>query len=144
MFDISSDIILRIIGGIVIIIGLSGYFGFWKRWYWRSQRSAVYGYPLLGIVCMLVSFEDQLMQKFLIKEWILIIIYIILLSMMVWFSYSPPEIIKPRFVKRIEQETNWVYRKMAAYAIKDNPWRYKAKNPKALDKWIREIKRNKK
>lgn len=141
MRDLNSDVILRIVGGFVFLIGLSGLFGLWKRWYWRSKRSAVYGYPLLGAVCILVSLEDHLMQTFHIKEWILIVIYMVLLAGVVWFSYSTPEFIKPGFVRRIELEPEYVYQSMVKIVMKDKPWRYKAKNKKNLEKWIREIKK---
>lgn len=140
--NLDSDIVLRVLGVISIIIGLAGLLGFWKRWYWRSQRSTVYGYPLLGIICFIVSFEDYILQNLLPKEWILISIYLVLFGIVVWISYSPPEFLKPKFVKRIEQEPQEVYERMARHVMEDKPWREKAKNLEALEKWIKEVKRS--
>lgn len=141
--EIGSEMGLRILGVIAIVAGLSGLFGFWKRWYWRSKKSSVYGFPLLGLVTILVSFEDAIMQYLHVPEWVLIFLYIILLSAVVWLSASPPEFLKPKFVKRIEQESPNVYDKMVQHVMQDKPWRDKINTSKSLEKWIAEVKRKK-
>ncbi|MCB2209774.1 hypothetical protein KQH62_02665 [bacterium] len=142
--DLNFDtaVVLRVLGVFSIVIGMSGLLGFWKRWYFRSKNNTVYGYPLLGLLCFLVSYEDYILANLISREWILITIYIIVMVLVMWISYSPPAFLKPRFVKRIEQEPNAVYQKMAKHVIQeDKPWRDKAKNMEALDKWIRQVKR---
>lgn len=140
--NINSDVVLRILGVISIIIGMAGVLGFWKRWYWRSQRNTVYGYPLLGIICFLVSYEDYILENLQIEEWVLISVYLALFGVVVWISYSPPEFLKPKFVKRIEEEPPEVYERMAKHVMEDKPWREKAKSPEALEKWIKAVKRS--
>jgi len=139
--DINTQVVLRVLGVLSILIGLAGLLGFWKRWYFRSQKNTVYGYPLLGALCFLVSYEDYLLSNIIHKEWALIGCYLVIMAAVIWISYSPPEFIKPKFVKRIEREPYEVYQKMAKHVMEDKPWREKAKNMEALEKWIRKVKR---
>lgn len=139
--QLDSQVVLRVVGLFSIVVGLLGLTGVWKRWYWRSQRNTVYGYPLLGLACMLGSFEDTIQQMVGGREWLVIVFYIILLGGTVLISYSPPKFLKPRWIKRIEKEPHWVYEKMVKEVMADKPWRYKAKNMTELEKWIKEIRK---
>ncbi|HAF61349.1 MAG TPA: hypothetical protein DCK95_03370 [Anaerolineaceae bacterium] len=139
--NIDSQLVLRFLGVFSIIIGIVGMSGLWKRWYFRSQRNTVYGYPLLGVTCILGSFEKEVQAALGGREWLVVVIYAILLGGALLISYSPPQVLKPRFVKRIEQEPHWVYEKMVKEVMSDKPWGQNAKNRTALEKWIKEIKK---
>jgi hypothetical protein len=139
--SIDSQLVLRFLGVFSIVVGLVGLSGKWKRWYWRSQRNTVYGYPLLGFACILGSFEKEVQAALGGREWLVIVIYAILLGGALLVSYFPPKFLKPRWVKRVEQEPHWVYEKMVKEVMSDQPWGQKAKNMAALEKWIKEIKK---
>jgi len=139
--NVDSYLVLRLLGVFSILIGIAGMSGLWKRWYFRSQRNTVYGYPLLGVTCILGSLEKEVQNALGGREWLVIMVYAILLGGALLISYSPPKILKPRFVKRIEQEPHWVYEKMVKEVMSDKPWGQNAKNKQALEKWIKEIKK---
>lgn len=139
--NLDSQLVLRFLGVFSIFIGLLGLSGKWKRWYWRSQRNTVYGYPLLGLACILGSYEEEVRAFLSGKEWLIIVFYVILLGGSLVISYSPPRILKPHWVKRVEQEPHWVYEKMVKEVMSDKPWGQKAKNLDSLEQWIKEIRK---
>ena len=139
--NLDNGVLLRVLGIISILVGVAGLSGIWKRWYFRSQKSTVYGYPLLGVLCFVVSYEDQILGNYIQREWVLIVIYLIIMAAVVLISYAPPEFIKPRFVKLIEQESPKVYQAMAKHVMEEKPWRERAKNNDELKKWIKQVKR---
>jgi len=139
--NLDSQLVLRFLGIFSIFIGLLGLSGKWKRWYWRSQRNTVYGYPLLGLACILGSYEEEVHAFLSGEEWLIIVFYVILLGGSLVISYSPPRMLKPRWVKRVEQEPHWVYEKMVKEVMSDKPWGQKAKNLDSLEQWIKEIRK---
>jgi len=72
---------------------------------------------------------------------LIIVFYVILLGGSLVISYSPPRMLKPRWVKRVEQEPHWVYEKMVKEVMSDKPWGQKTKNLDSLEQWIKEIRK---
>jgi hypothetical protein len=144
MFDVSQQFLIYAFGLFFIVRGLSAHLGFWKSWYWRSQRSIVYGYAILGLLFIAAGNEDFLIKMLGGNENLLWIVYGAILLAAVGVGYFTPSFLKPRWIRQIEAEHPYIYKAMAA-AVKDGEmWENHIKDEETLKKWIRSLRRKKK
>ena len=50
-FGLDMPIVLGTFGVVFFGLWLAALFGFWKKWYWRSQSGLVYGYIGIALAC---------------------------------------------------------------------------------------------
>ena len=140
MFDLDTNILLRIFGGFFILAGLLGMLGRWKGWYWHSQNS-IYGYPPIGLLFIVTSFEQPLRTWMPFGNAGLIGLYSIILVLGMWGFVKPPRFFKPHWIQVIEEQPKAVYRLMAEQARKNKEWRKWAANDVALADWIKSVRK---
>jgi len=140
MAGLPVEVILQIFGGFFILVGFAGLFGIWKSWYWRSQRS-IYGYIPFGLMFIVASIETRLRQQLGQAGWIVIAIYVVLFVVGSWGFIRPPRLIKPLWVRTIEEQSNAVYKAMSSEVKSGVDWRSRVASKEALEDWIRTIRR---
>ena len=138
----SFDTTLLLIAFAAVFIGISvlALVGIYKKWYWQSPRRA-YPYLPLGLLFLLAMFDDQLQGIFSGNEWIVTAIYAIFMAVVIWFAVAPPNAIKPKWVRIIEEHPPYVYQELARQAASGEEWREHVRDEQSLRMWVDQARR---
>ena len=137
-----QQLIFFYLGVLLFVMGLLAVLGIWKNWYWRNRQSLVYGYVFFGIASMIASYHNFFMEMLGQREWVLNLVYILLVLLGALISVKTPKFLKPYWVQEIEKQPPWVYKAMVVEASQGRAWREHFKNRETFQAWIKEIKRN--
>jgi hypothetical protein len=140
MNNISTEMVLQVLGVVFIGLGIAGLVGRWKNWYWRSPRS-IYGYIPFGLMFILASMEKPIRAQLANATWILIGAYVVLFALGLWGFIRPPSFLQPQWLRPIEAQPRSVYLEMATQVKAGLDWRARVADPQALEKWIKEVRR---
>ena len=140
MPSLDTNLLLMAFAAVFIAMSLLALIGKWKKWYWQSP-GRVYPYLPLGILFLLVIFDDQLREIFSGNEWIVTAIYAVFMAMVIWFAIAPPRAIKPKWVRIIEENPSQVYQELARQAASGEEWREHVRDEQSLRKWVEQARR---
>ena len=100
IFNFNTQLLLQAFGFIFIGLGVIVRLGTWKKWYWRS-KTTIYSYIPIGLIFLLVSFQDQAKEQLGTNYWIYQAGYAIPVAVAIWWVARTPAFVKPDWVKWI-------------------------------------------
>lgn len=139
MPSLNTTLLLVAFSTVFIGMSLLARTGKWKNWYWRSPRR-VYPYLPLGLLFLLATFDDQLRAFFAPNEWLVTAIYALFMALVIWFAIAPPRVLKPNWVRIIEEHPPQVYQELARQAVQSEEWREHVRDEASLRLWVEQAR----
>ena len=134
-----DDQTLLVLFGVVFLgMGLAARLGMWKAWYWRT-RGGAYGYIPLGLLFIVYSLRPELTALFG-TELAFFVVFGLMLLVGVWWSFAPPDFMKPGWVRWVEDQPERVQEAMRERADGDTEWREHLESREAVEQWARRLK----
>lgn len=140
MFDIDTNVLLRIVGYGFMVAWVVVRAGLWKGWYWRS-RGGVYAYLPLGLVFVLYSYRETI-EVALGSNFTWFIVFMFLLgALCIWLSLRPPSIVKPAWVRWIDEHPSRIRKAMAEVVEENDAWEEHVLSRQAVNRWAQSLAR---
>ena len=136
--DLNPQLIISIIGVVFMALGISVRTGWWKKWYWRT-RGGVYGYIPMGCLFLLYAYESKVVQH--VNNFVLVAVYVVLATLVVFLSLKPPKWIKPTWIRWIEEMPAATQKAMRNHAKEDDEWMDFVDSRESLQKWFKQLKK---
>ena len=136
--DLNPQLIISIIGVVFMALGISVRTGWWKKWYWRT-RGGVYGYIPMGCLFLLYAYESKVVQH--VNNFVLVAVYVVLATLVVFLSLKPPKWIKPTWIRWIEEMPAATQKAMRNHAKEDDEWMDFVDSRESLQKWVKQLKK---
>ncbi len=140
MPSINTTFLLIAFAAVFIGISLTAMTGIYKKWYWKSPRRA-YPYLPLGLLFLLAMFDDELKGFFPGNEWIVTAIYAVFMAVVIWFAVAPPRVLKPKWIRIIEEQPPNVYQELARQAEAGEAWMQHVRDEQSLRLWVEQARR---
>ncbi|MGD2166178.1 MAG: hypothetical protein PVH50_11705, partial [Anaerolineae bacterium] len=102
MPKLDDQVLLELFGLVFVGMGLAARLGLWKGWYWRT-RGGSYGYVPLGLLFFVYSRREAL-TALAGTELAFYGLFGLMLLLGLWWSFIPPDFVKPRWVRWIEAQ----------------------------------------
>ena len=134
--QLDLPIFMQALGVGFILIGFSVRTGLWKNWYWRT-RGGAYAYVPMGIIFLMYSFQDLLIQRFGLP--LVVAIFVVFIALVLWFSLRPPEFLKPIWVTWVEKNPKKVIRAMGQEVIDGEKWEPWVASEADVDAWAARV-----
>jgi drug/metabolite transporter superfamily protein YnfA len=142
MFGINQQLLMQAFGACFIIAGLAARLGLWKKWYWRT-RGAIYGYIPLGLLFILYAFstlaEERLGSTYVAYQGV----GVLLIVLGLWWSVRPPALVKPSWVRWVEEYPESVREAMVRAVEEGEEWESHVESREAVDAWARGLRARK-
>jgi hypothetical protein len=140
MPDIDTDVLLRFVGYGFMVAWVLVRAGLWKGWYWRS-RGGVYAYLPLGVVFVLYSYRETI-EAALGANFTWFIVFMFLLgALCIWLSLRPPDVVKPAWVRWIDEHPSRIRKAMAEAVEEDDAWEEHVQSRQAVNRWAQSLAR---
>lgn len=139
-FNFDTQLMLQAFGVIFIGLGVVVRLGTWKKWYWRS-RTTIYSYIPLGLIFIMVSFNDLAKERLGANFWIYQACYAIPVLLGIWWVARTPAFVKPDWVKWIEAYPQKIYQAMQEDALADPEWERHVTSQKEVEIWAKSLER---
>lgn len=139
MLKFDPSLLLQAFGITFFAIGMAARLGFWKKWYWRTKGS-IYGYIPLGFMFLLYSFYEPVRVSLGSSFWMYQSLFALLIVVGAWWSFRPPDFIKPSWVGWIEAYPRDVRQAMEHAAADDPNWESHVTSPEAVEAWVKTLR----
>ena len=135
MPDFNDHILLGLFGIAFSGMGLAARLGQWKGWYWRT-RGGAYSYVPLGLLFLLYAWRTEL-TAFFGTESVFYGLFGLLLFLGVWWSFLPPDFVKPPWVRWVEEQPESIQEAMREQVEEGEAWRTHVESREAVERWAR-------
>ena len=138
MPDINDQWLIIGFGSVFFALGVTARLGLWKGWYWNSRKSA-YGYIPVGLAFLTYNWRPEI-EAFFGSEVAFYVIFVLLFIVGGWWSLSPPNFVKPFWIRWIEEQPHEVQEAMHKQVKNDEEWRSRVTSRRAVEQWARSIR----
>ena len=108
-----------------------------------ALQTTIYSYIPIGLIFLLVSFQDQAKEQLGTNYWIYQAGYAIPVAVAIWWVARTPAFVKPDWVKWIEASPPNIYQAMQADALADPEWERHVTSQKEVEAWAKSLERRK-
>ncbi len=136
MPDFNDQVLLGLFGIVFSGMGLAARLGLWKGWYWRT-RGGAYGYIPLGLLFLLYAWRTELTAFG--TEIVFYGLFGLLLLLGIWWSFLPPDFVKPPWVRWVEEQPESVQEAMRDQVEEGEAWRSYVESREAVKQWARSL-----
>ncbi len=135
--------IIRSLGIIFILFSITFRMGYWKKLYWAS-RGGIYGYLPLGLVFLLYSFFDELLQSLPHYTIVFYGLFVFLLLMGLYLTWRKPRWIKPAWVLWVEKYPQKIRNAMLEDVKLGDEWEVNTRDEQSVDQWAKKLAQRRK
>jgi hypothetical protein len=140
MLDIDTEVLLRFVGYGFMVAWVVVRGGLWKGWYWRT-RGGVYAYLPLGVVFVLYSYRETIQEALGSNFTWFIVLMFLLGALCIWLSLRPPDLVKPAWVRWIDEHPSRIRKAMAEAVEEGEAWEEHVQSRQAVNRWAQSLAR---